>query len=133
VTLSAHVDLGIEFYDCDPLFVVWHGRYFKYLEQARQELLRQVDLDIPQIAALGYRMYVTDARCRYMFPLSYGDQVRITAKISKVSPLILVTYDVFNVTHDRRSARASTALATTDSDGNLLTTTPDAIASRLTD
>jgi acyl-CoA thioester hydrolase len=133
MTLSAHVELSIEFYDCDPLFVVWHGRYFKYLEQARQELMRAVGLDIPDIAALGYRMYVTDARCRYMFPLSYGDRVRITAKVTEVSPLIRVSYEVQNLTHDRRAARAYTVLATTTSDGTLLTETPDAISSLLSE
>ena len=132
MTAPAQVEIGIEFYDCDPLFVVWHGRYFKYLEQARQELMRSVDLDIPEIRALGYRMYVTDARCRYMYPLSYGDKARSTARFTDVSPLIRVAYDVYNVSAERRAARAYTILATTDSNGALLTETPDAILSRLT-
>lgn len=130
---SATVGVSIEFYDCDPLFVVWHGRYFKYFEQARQALLRELDLDIPQIRAMGYRMYVTDVRCRYMFPLSYGDDVKVTAKITEVSPLIKVTYEVRNDTHGRRAARGYTTLATTDADGNLLTETPNDILSRLQD
>lgn len=125
------VEDEVQFYDCDPLFVVWHGRYFKYLEKARQALLRTFDLDVPQVRALGYRMYVTDARCRYMFPLGYGETVRVTAWITELTPLLRVAYEVYNVTHARRAARAHTVIATTDGQGNLLTRIPDDVAERL--
>lgn len=128
---TAHIETTVPFHDCDPLFVVWHGRYFEYLARARAELMRQLDLDVPQIKALGYRMYVTDVRCRYMYPMRYGDLIRVTARLRETSPLIKVTYDVRNLTHDRKSARASTTLATIDPDGALLTETPEPIRRRL--
>jgi acyl-CoA thioester hydrolase len=125
------VELSVPFHDCDPLFVVWHGNYFKYLEAARQALLRSLELDIPDMIDLGHRMYVADAHCRYMFPLTYGETVRVTAWITECSPLIKVVYDVFNQTRGRRCARASTVLAVTDREGGLLTEIPDSIFERL--
>ena len=125
------VELDVPFHDCDPLFVVWHGNYFKYLEAGRQALLRSLRLDIPDMIDLGHRMYVADAHCRYMFPLTYGEKVEVTAWITESSPLIKVVYDVFNRTRGRRSARASTVLAITDKAGNLLTEIPPAIFDRL--
>ncbi len=121
----------VPFHDCDPLFVVWHGRYFQYLEKARQVLLRKYALDVPDVRAMGYRMYITDARCRYMFPLSYGDKLSVTAWFTQLDPLLRVSYEVKNLTHDRRSARAYTVIATTDVSGNLLTRIPDNVAARL--
>ena len=38
--LSASVEIEIPFHDCDPMQVVWHGNYARYLEVARCELLR---------------------------------------------------------------------------------------------
>ena len=128
---AVSVEVTAPFHDCDPLFVVWHGRYFEYLALARAELMRHLRLDIPDVRAMGFRMYVTDARCRYMFPLHYGDRFRVTARLTQTAPLIRVSYQIDNLTHDRRSARAYTVLATTDSDGQLLTPPPEAVLERL--
>ena len=48
-----------------------------------------------------------------------------------VAPLIKVAYDIHNPATGRWCARAITVLATTDIDGNLLLTTPDALLARL--
>jgi len=32
---SAEIALQIQFYDLDPMEIVWHGRYVEYLENAR--------------------------------------------------------------------------------------------------
>jgi acyl-CoA thioester hydrolase len=131
------VEVRVAFHQCDPLGVVWHGRYFEYLEAARQALLASVDLDVPQIRALGFRLYVTEARCRYMAPLAYGDIAHVTAWFSRLSgsgsasPLIRIAYDVRHGARDGWCARAATVLATTDADGKLLPQTPEAILARL--
>lgn len=121
----------VPFHDCDPLFVVWHGRYFEYFELARTELLARAGLDVPQIRELGYRMYVTDARCRYMFPMSYGDEVEISAKVTEATPLLRVAYEIKNLTRGRKSARGFTVLATTSASGALLPETPRALVAML--
>ncbi|MFW6051019.1 MAG: acyl-CoA thioesterase [Myxococcota bacterium] len=128
---SASITLRVPFYDCDPLFVVWHGRYFQYLEQARTELFASCGLDVPDVRDLGYRMYISEVRCRYTYPLTYGDEARITARFTDRTPLVKVAYDVTNVTKGRKSARAYTAIATTDAAGALLPETPHAILARI--
>jgi len=121
----------VALHQCDPLGVVWHGRYFEWLEVARSELFASRELEVHQIRALGHRLYVTEANCRYMAPLVYGDRVRVTAWFSAVQPLIRVAYDIYNLENGRWSGRAFTSLATTDIDGKLLATTPDAMLERL--
>ena len=118
-------------HQCDPLAVVWHGRYFEWLEQARTELFRSVDLAVPTLKALGCKMFVVDASCRYMAPLQYDQHLSVTAWFLSGTPLIRVAYDVYTLDTDRWSARATTVLATTDHEGNLYTTTPDGILERL--
>lgn len=128
---AVSVDLSVAFHQCDPLGVVWHGRYFEYLEIARTALLRSVQLDVEDIRSLGFRLYVTDAHCRYMVPLAYGQTARVSAWFSAVTPLIRVAYDVYDEAGARWCARATTVLATTDAAGVLLPRTPDAILDRL--
>lgn len=125
------VRIKVPFHDCDPLFVVWHGRYFQYLEVARSALFARHKVDVEDVRALNYRMYVTDVHCRYMHPLSYNDDVEITARFTALTPLFRIAYDVRNLTAQRRSARAVTVLATTDANGKLFPETPHALLSRV--
>jgi acyl-CoA thioester hydrolase len=129
--VAASVELKVPFHDCDPLFVVWHGRYFEYLEVARSALFARHEVDVEHVRALHYRMYVTDAHCRYMHPLSYNDNVRVTARFTAVTPLLRVAYEIVNLTANRRSARAVTVLATTDAAGKLLYETPHDLLERV--
>ena len=119
------------FQQCDPLGVAWHGRYFEWFEQARTELFRSVDLAVPAIQSLGFKMFIVEANCRYMAPLIYDQQLACTAWFTAGSPLIRVAYEIHNLDTERWSARAYTVLATTDHQGNLLGTTPDGLLERL--
>ncbi len=125
------VRIKVPFHDCDPLFVVWHGRYFQYLEVARSALFARHSVDVEHVRSLGYRMYITDAHCRYMHPLSYNDEARVTARFTALTPLLRIAYEVHNLTVNRKSARAVTVLATTDARGKLLPETPDDLLARM--
>jgi acyl-CoA thioester hydrolase len=128
---AVEVFTRVAFHHCDPLAVAWHGRYFEWLEEARAALFASVGLEVHQIQALGHRMYMVEARCRYMAPLRYAERVRILAWFGAARPLIRVGYDLYNAESGRWSARASTVLAVTDRAGELLPSTPDAILERL--
>ena len=123
--------LRVNLHHCDLLGVAWHGRYYEWLEAARTELFCSRDLDIPAIRDLGFKMFITESRCRNMAPLAYGDEVEITAWFSQVTPLIRVAYDLHNVATGRWSGRAATILATTDFAGRLHPTTPPELLERL--
>lgn len=129
--VAVSVRIKVPFHDCDPLFVVWHGRYFQYLEMARSALFARHEVDVEHVRALHYRMYVTDVHCRYMHPLTYNDEAEITARFTALTPLFRIAYDVRNLTVNRKSARAVTVLATTDASGKLLPETPHDLLARV--
>ena len=124
------VELEVPFHDVDALHVVWHGHYYKYMEIARTHLLRDCGLDGRDMLALGYTLYVIESRCRYAFPLRYGDKFRVTAEVIDVDNRVNISYEIYNLTHGRRSARGKTALVTTDMDGNMFLETPAAVRSK---
>ena len=125
------IEQRIGLHHCDPLNVAWHGRYFEWFEMARTALFVSIDLDVPRIREMGFRMYIVDAKCRYMAPMMYGDIAKITAWFVATAPLVRVAYDVHHGTSGRWSARASTVLATTDHAGALLPTTPNELLAQM--
>lgn len=64
------IELEVPFHDVDPMRVVWHGHYYKYLELARTALLRSRGLDLGELIGKRFRMLVIESRCRYAFPPS---------------------------------------------------------------
>ena len=65
----------VPFHDCDPLGIVWHGHYYKYLEIAREDLFRKFRLDVDDFRALGLRLLMIETRCRYAFPMRFGEKL----------------------------------------------------------
>lgn len=128
---AVSIALEVPLHDVDALQVVWHGNYFKYLDSARSALFRARGLDIGEIAELGLRMMVVEARCRYAYPLRYGENARVSAWIASIDSRIRVAYQVWNLTHERTSATAATVLVMTEPDGKLLWQTPDGVRDRL--
>ena len=61
---SASITLRIPFNDVDPMQVVWHGNYFRYMEQVRCELLRQIDYGYREMEASGFAWPIIDTRMK---------------------------------------------------------------------
>jgi acyl-CoA thioester hydrolase len=125
------LELEVPLHDVDLLQVVWHGHYAKYLEMGSTALLRSRQLDVSDCMELGYRLLVVDWRCRYVFPLRYRDRFRVEAWFTDVENRLAIGYELTNLTHQRRCARANTTLVSTDPNGNLFYETPDALLGRI--
>lgn len=125
------VDLEVPFHDVDAVRIVWHGHYLKYFEIGRTALMRARGLDVADVIGLGFRQLVIESNVRHSFPLHYGDRFRVFARVGEVTHKIRLDLVVWNLTHDKRSAKGSTTLVTTDAEGRLLMETPDALRARL--
>lgn len=125
---QAEVVLEVPFHDVDALGVVWHGHVYKYLEIARTELFREVELEPRpgKIEKVGkdennLSLRVVETRCRHLMPLRYGDQIRVRAWFRAVDEQIVVAYEVTNETRGYRAARARTTLVVVDKHEQLVT------------
>ena len=125
------VELEVPFHDVDAVRIVWHGHYLKYFEIGRTALMRARRLDVEDVIGLGFRQLVIESHVRHSFPLYYGDRFQVHARVADVSHKIRVDLVVWNLTHQKRSAKGSTTLVTTDAAGRLLMETPDALRARL--
>lgn len=107
------VELEVPFHDTDPLFVAWHGWYYKYFEIARTALFRAHRLDVEDLMAMKLGLYVIETRCQHTSPLRYGDRMRVFAWVASDDPKVVVNYEVENLTVGKRAARGQTSLVVT--------------------
>src|SRR6478735_8821346 len=99
------VDLQVPFHDCDPLFVAWHGWYYKYFEIARTALFKAHRIDVPDMIPMKLGFYVVETRARHTGPLRYGDKSRGAGWSTGSETRARVAYETQTRTPGRRGAR----------------------------
>lgn len=112
--LRGEIALTPAFHDCDPMQVVWHGNYFKYLELARCALLQRYDYDYPQMQASGYLWPVVDARVKYIRPLLYGQPLKVQAEIVEWENRLKIDYRIRDAGSDQVLTKAHTVQVAVD-------------------
>ena len=105
---SAEIELQIQFYDLDPMEIVWHGNYVKYLEQARCALLDGIGYNFPEMQASGYAWPVIDLHLRYVHPASFGQRIKVRADIVEWENRLKIAYVITDIATGQRLTKAST-------------------------
>ena len=80
------------FHDLDPMEVVWHGHYVKYLELARCALLTAFDYDYPQMRESGYAGRWSTCALKYVRPPRFGQPLRVRAEIVEWENRLRIEY-----------------------------------------
>lgn len=129
---SAEVELSPAFHDLDPMDVVWHGHYLKYLELARCALLQSFDYDYPQMRASGYAWPVVDLRSKYVRPARYGQRLRVRATLVEWENRLRIDYLVTDAGSGAVLTRAHTIQVAVDiATGEMCFACPPVLARKL--
>ncbi|GHV83856.1 thioesterase [Spirochaetia bacterium] len=90
------MEFKVEFYDVDPMNVVWHGNYVKYFEKIRCALLKKIGYDYLEMKDSGFAFPVTSVSLKFISSFSYGDTVRARAFLSEYQNCIKLKYELYN-------------------------------------
>jgi acyl-CoA thioester hydrolase len=104
----AEVELQVQFFDLDPMEIVWHGNYVKYLEVVRCALLDKIDYNYAQMQASGYAWPMIDMHLRYVAPATFGQRLKLRADIVEWENRLKIDYLITDAASGRRLNRAST-------------------------
>ena len=110
----AETEIQVQFFDLDPMEVVWHGHYAKYLEVARCALLDTIDYNYKQMKASGYAWPVIDMHLRYIESAMFGQRLKLRAEIVEWENRLKIDYLVTDAASGRRLLRASTTQVAVD-------------------
>jgi acyl-CoA thioester hydrolase len=106
--LSCEIELEPAFYDIDPMNVVWHGHYSRYLELARCALLDRFHYGYPEMRESGYAWPVVDMRLKYLRTASFRQRLRVQATITEWENRLRIDYLMFDVATGVRINKAHT-------------------------
>lgn len=104
----AETEMQVQFFDLDPMEVVWHGHYVNYLEIVRSVLLDSIDYNYAQMKASGYLWPVIDLHLRYIASAKFGQRLKLRADIIEWENRLRIRYLITDAVTGRRLARAST-------------------------
>ncbi len=105
---SAEVELQVQFFDLDPMNIVWHGNYVKYLEIARCALFDSIDYNYTQMKESGYIWPIIDLHVRYVGSAKFNQRIKVRASIVEWQNRLVVDYLITDAESGKRLTRATT-------------------------
>jgi len=94
--IYAEAELDIEFYDLDPMRIVWHGNYINYFELGRRALLQKLNYDYYQMEESGFVFPVIEVSAKYLNSLRYKDKAIIKAILLEYENRLRIKYEIRN-------------------------------------
>jgi acyl-CoA thioester hydrolase len=69
--------IRVRYAETDGQGIVYSAHYLVWFEIGRTEWCRRVGIDYRRLEAQGYLLVVAEARCRYLSPARYDDEVTV--------------------------------------------------------
>ena len=96
IMISAEVTIRTQFYDLDPMNIVWHGNYVRYLEQARSALLGEIGYSYREMKESGFAWPIVDLSIRYVRPLQLNQDFVVRATLTEYENRLCISYRVLD-------------------------------------
>ena len=90
--IKTEYDLKVEFYDLDPMEVVWHGNYLKYIEAARCDMLEKIGYTYEDMKNDNTAYPVATMDLKYIKPAFFGQKLRVESTLESVEPALIISY-----------------------------------------
>ena len=100
--------IRVEFYDLDPMDVVWHGNYVKYLEVARCDMLAKLGYNYVDMKNDGYAYPVATMEMKYIKPCTFGQELKVVSMVEEIEPALVIKYVIFDNKTGEKMFKAKT-------------------------
>ncbi len=89
---EAETIVQVPFYDLDPMNIVWHGNYLKYIEIARCDLLDKLGYNYTDMRQDGVAYPLAKMDIKFIKPATFDQKLKIFTKIEEVEPALIMKY-----------------------------------------
>lgn len=94
--IKSKTKITIQFNDLDPMNIVWHGNYVKYLEHARCDLFKLLNYTYMDMYNDNYMYPIAKMDLKFIKPVTFGDEIEIETTLEEIEPAIIISYEIFN-------------------------------------
>jgi len=99
MSFQSTYQIKVEWGDCDPADIVFYPNYFRWFDNAAQQMFRQAKLDwsdlFERYGVVG--MPLVDAGARFISPSKFGDDLTIESHVAEWhSKVLVMRHNVFN-------------------------------------
>mgnify|MGYP002852320652 CR=1 FL=1 len=112
--------------DTDSYGVVWHGTYLRWMEQARVEFCREINLNLVDLMNNDIALPVTSIQIRYKASAKINENVVVETAVTKLSPLLITfTQRIKSEDGMKLYTEATVDVVAVHNDGKLYRRLPD--------
>ena len=79
---SIETIIRAQFFDLDPMNIVWHGTYARFLELGRCDFLDRLDYNYTQMQESGYAFPIVEMRLKYVAPIRFRQDFVVITTLS---------------------------------------------------
>ncbi|MBQ2489418.1 MAG: acyl-CoA thioesterase [Bacteroidales bacterium] len=72
----------VKYYECDPMGVVHHSNYVRFMEEARVEMMDKLGFGYERMEAEGVISPVLSLTCKFLRPAHFQEVVEISVRLS---------------------------------------------------
>lgn len=125
--MSASTTVVVRFSECDPLGIVWHGNYTKYLEDGRDAFGKKYGLDFVKIYNEGYATPIINIQIDFRKMMIFRDTALVEVSYRKTDAAkIIFDYIIKSSDTNEVICKASTTQVFVSKEGNeLMLVSPD--------
>lgn len=124
--ISASVDIQIQFYHLDPLEIVWHGNYPRFLEKARCALLDKIGYNYEEMRNSGYAWPIVDMRIKYVKSAYFKQVITVVAELKEYENRMVIDYRIKDAATGEVITKAQTKMVALEIEsGEMLFESPD--------
>ena len=105
---TSKYELKVSFEDLDPMYIVWHGNYLRYLEQARCDLLSKLNYTYLDMKNDGFAYPIAKLRVKYIKPAQFMDNLVVVLDVKSLEPTLDIKYKIFNKDSNEKIFAAET-------------------------
>ena len=107
-SMQTQIEIEIPFYDLDPMQVVWHGNYVKYLERGRCALLDKLGMTYSDMAAAGLAFPIVKLNVKYIRPCVFGQKILVQTTLLPSENFLIFNYKIMDASTNTVLCKAET-------------------------
>lgn len=108
MNIEAETFITVQFYDLDPMNVVWHGNYIKYLENARCDLLSKIGYDYNSMREDNVAYPIAKMDLKFIRPCTFNQKLKVQSCIEEIEPCLIIKYMITDAETGEKLFKAKT-------------------------